>query len=81
MFKEMSDQHYRKVQELKKQKQLEDDPHTWIGNKTRLSCWTFLEDAPVPGGIPESGDETRLEEASHAPTLAPTTVALDDTGF
>ena len=30
MFKEMSDQHYRKVQELKKQEQLEDDPHTWI---------------------------------------------------
>jgi hypothetical protein len=41
----------------------------------------MLDDAPVPGGIPESGDETRREEASHTPTLAPTTVTLEDTGF
>ena len=77
----MSDQHYRKVQELKKQRQLEDDPHTWIGNETRISCWTFLEDVPVFGGTPESGDETRLEEASHAPTLTSTTATPDDAGF
>ena len=80
-FKEMSDQHYRMVRELKEQRQLDDDPHTWIGDETRISCWTLLEDVPVPGGIPESGDETRLEEASHAHTLASTTATPDDAGF
>ncbi len=63
MFKEMSDQHYRMVRELKEQKQLDDEPHTWTGDETQTSCWALLEDVPVPGGIPESGDETRLEEA------------------
>ncbi len=81
MFKEMSDQHYRKMQELKEQRQLGDDPNTWIGNETRISCWSILDDVPAPGGIPESGDKTRLEESSLVHTLAPTTVAPDDTGF
>ena len=81
MFKEMSDQHYRKMQELKEQRQLEDDPNTWSGNEPRIACWYMLDDTPVSGGIPESGDETRHEEASHTPTLAPTTVMLEDTGF
>jgi hypothetical protein len=69
------------MQELEEQRQLGDDPNTWIGNEPRISCWSMLDDAPVPGGIPESGDETRREEASHTPTLAPTTVTLEDTGF
>ena len=59
MFKEMSEQHYRKMKELKElkeQRQLEDDPLAWNGNETRISCWSMLDDGPAPGGTPEAED-------------------------
>ena len=59
----MSDQHYRMVRELKERRQLDDDQHTLTGDETQISYWTLLDAVPVPGGTPESGDETRLEEA------------------
>ena len=59
----MSDQHYGMVRELEERRQLDDDQHTLTGDETQISYWTLLEAVPVPGGIPESGDETRLEEA------------------
>ena len=67
MFAKVSDQHYRRIQELKEleeQKHLDDDPLTWNGNETRISCWSMLDDGPAPGGTPEAGDK-----------------APDDTGF
>ena len=79
-FKEMSDQHYRRVRELKEQRQREDDPEAWTSDEPRITYWHMLDDSPVAGGIPESGDQARYEEASHTPTLAPTTVMQDDTG-
>ena len=81
MFKEMSDQHYRRVQQIKEQDQPADGPNTWIGNETRISCWHILEETPGSGGTPESGDDDDLEEASHTPTLPPTTAAPDDIGY
>ena len=59
----MSDQHYSMARELEEHRQLDDDQHTLTGDETQISYWTLLEAVPVPGGIPEPGDETMLEDA------------------
>ena len=42
-FKEMSDQHYRRVQELREQRQQEDDPDTGTGDEPRIAYWHMLD--------------------------------------
>jgi hypothetical protein len=62
-FKEMRRELKERRRELKERRQLDDDQHTLTGDETQISYWTLLDAVPVPGGTPESGDETRLEEA------------------
>jgi len=59
----MSDQHHGMALELEEQRQLDDDRHTLTSDETQISYWALLEDVPVPGGTPESGDKFMLEEA------------------
>ena len=59
----MSDQHHGMARELEEQRQLDDDQHTLTSDETQISYWALLEDVPVPGGTPESGDKFMLEEA------------------
>ena len=59
----MSDQHHGMARELEEQRQLDDDQHTLTSDETQISYWALLENVPVPGGTPESGDKFMLEEA------------------
>ena len=59
----MSNQYHGMARELEEQRQLDDDQHTLTSDETQISYWALLENVPVPGGTPESGDKFMLEEA------------------
>ena len=75
-FKEVRDQHYRRVKELKEQEQREAAPIKGTDNEARISHWYLLDNTPAPGDIPGSEDEARHEEANHTTTP----VTQEDTG-
>ena len=52
------------AQELEGRRQPDDDRHALASDETQTSYWALLEDVPVPGGTPESGDKFTLDEAS-----------------